>query len=210
MTDRVRVPAPHHGGAEGTALSRDIGAALVAVALVALGATALAPDTALAACTPSTGSNVTVTCSGATVNQGPGINRGYGDSTQNGLTLNVQSGASVTGTSISIDVNNNNTINNLGTITTHGSGGVGDLYGINGNGPLTVNNSGSIGRADAINNIFDTAGINAFGGLTLTNQAGGVIQGGLGIQGAGTGIVVNSGLITAVGGGGVGSPLPAR
>jgi uncharacterized protein with beta-barrel porin domain len=147
---------------------------------------------------------VTVTCSGATVNQGPGINRGYGDSTQNGLTLNVQSGASVTGTSIGIDVNNNNTINNLGTITTHGSGGIGDVYGINGNGPLTVNNSGSIGRADAVNNIFDAAGINAFGGLTLTNQAGGVIQGGLGILGAGTGIVVNSGLITAAGGGGDG------
>jgi hypothetical protein len=127
---------------------------------------------------------VTVTCSGATFNQGPGINTGYGDSTQNGLTVNVQSGASVTGTSTGIDVNNNNTINNLGTITTQGSGGVGDVYGINGNGPLTVNNSGSIGRADAVNNIFDLAGINALGGLTLTNQAGGVIQGGLGIQGA--------------------------
>jgi hypothetical protein len=64
-----------------------------------------------------------------------------------------------------------------------------------------VNNSGSIGRADAVNNIFDAAGINALGGLTLTNQAGGVIQGGLGIQGGGTGTIVNSGLITAIGGG---------
>jgi hypothetical protein len=156
---------------------------LAGAALTVVGATMLAPDDALAACSPATGSNVTVTCSGSTFNQGPGGNTGYGDSTQNGLTVNVQSGASVTGTSTGIDVNNNNTINNLGTITTQGSGGVGDVYGINGNGPLTVNNSGSIGRADAVNNIFDAASINALGGLTLTNQAGGVLQGGLGIQG---------------------------
>ena len=47
----------------------------------------------------ATGSNITVTCSGATVNQGngtPGGTTGYGDGTQNGLTLGVQSGASVT------------------------------------------------------------------------------------------------------------------
>src|SRR5258708_3074302 len=61
-----------------------------------------------------TGSNVTVTCSGATVDQGPGINTGYGNGTQNGLTINVQSGASVTGTSTGIDVNANTTINNFG------------------------------------------------------------------------------------------------
>ena len=57
-------------------------------------------------------------------------------------------GASVTGTSFGINVNNNNTINNLGTITTFGSGGIGDGYGIQANNNLTVNNSGTIGRAD--------------------------------------------------------------
>jgi len=204
MSARVRVSALHHCGVRATTLLHRAGAVLAAAALTVVGAIMLAPDDALAACSPATGSNVTVTCSGATFNQGPGINTGYGDSTQNGLTVNVQSGASVTGTSTGIDVNNNNTINNLGTITTQGSGGVGDVYGINGNGPLTVNNSGSIGRADAVNNIFDLAGINALGGLTLTNQAGGVIQGGLGIQGGGTGTIVNFGLISAVGGGGDG------
>jgi hypothetical protein len=204
MSARVRVSALHHCGVRATTLLRRAGAVLAAAALTVVGAIMLAPDDALAACSPATGSNVTVTCSGATFNQGPGINTGYGDSTQNGLTVNVQSGASVTGTSTGIDVNNNNTINNLGTITTQGSGGVRDVYSINGNGPLTVNNSGSIGRADAVNNIFDLAGINALGGLTLTNQAGGVIQGGLGIQGGGTGTIVNFGLITAVGGGGDG------
>jgi hypothetical protein len=133
------------------ALLRRAGVALPTAALTVVGAIMMAPGGAMAACSPATGSNVTVTCSGTTFNQGPGSNTGYGDSTQNGLTVNVQSGASVTGTSIGIDVNNNNTINNLGTITTQGSGGVGDVYGINGNGPLTVNNSGSIGRADPFN-----------------------------------------------------------
>jgi len=59
----------------------------------------LSPAEAVAACTPATGSNTTVTCTGETLNQGPGINTGYGDSTQNGLALTVNSGASVTGTS---------------------------------------------------------------------------------------------------------------
>jgi uncharacterized protein with beta-barrel porin domain len=204
MSATTGAPTPHACAVGDKGLLRRTVAIFAPVALMLIGAASLAPERALAACTPATGSNVTVTCSGATLNQGPGINTGYGDSSQNGLTLNVQSGASVTGTSFGIDVNNNNTINNLGTITTHGVGGVGDGFGINGNGPLTVNNSGSIGRADAVNNIFDTAGINSLGGLTLTNQAGGVIQGGLGIQGGGTGIINNSGLITAAGGGGDG------
>src|SRR6476660_7272019 len=89
--------------------------------LCPLAAVALAPSDAQAACSPATGNNVTVSCTLATVNQGPGINTGYGDGTQNGLTLNVVAGpppASVTGTGIGIDVNNNNTINNFGTITT--------------------------------------------------------------------------------------------
>jgi hypothetical protein len=46
---------------------------LAAAALTVVGAIMLAPDDALAACSPATGSNVTVTCSGATFNQGPGI-----------------------------------------------------------------------------------------------------------------------------------------
>ncbi len=73
----------------------------------------------LAACAPATGNNITVTCTGTTQDQGPGANTGYGNSTQNGVTVNVQSGASVLGTSTGIDLNNNNTINNSGTITTN-------------------------------------------------------------------------------------------
>jgi hypothetical protein len=172
---------------------------------IACGATVLWPSAAWAACTPATGSNITVTCSGATLNQGPEINTGYGDSTQDGLTLNVQSAASVIGTSIGIDVNDNNTINNLGTITTQGSGGIGDVFGITANGSLTVNNSGTIGRADITDFIFDEAGINENNtGLSVLNNAGGVIEGTYGILGVGTGTVVNSGLINAIGDGGDG------
>jgi hypothetical protein len=43
MSERVRVPAPHRCGVEGTVLSRDIGAALVAASLVVFGAITLAP-----------------------------------------------------------------------------------------------------------------------------------------------------------------------
>jgi uncharacterized protein with beta-barrel porin domain len=171
------------------------------VAMCLLGAAAFAPSEAFALCAPSSASsNVTVTCSGATLNQGTEINTGYGSGLQNGLTLNVQTAASVTGTSIGIDVGSNNTITNLGTVTTLGSGGIGDVFGINSNGTnLTVINSGTIGRLDIPNFIFDLAGINAQDtGLSVTNKVGATIQGTFGIQGVGTGTVINSGLITGL------------
>jgi uncharacterized protein with beta-barrel porin domain len=109
----------------------------------------------------------------------------------------VQPAASVIGTSTGIDVGSNNTINNFGTITTAGN----DVVGINANGTnLTVVNSGTIGRLDIPNNLIDLAGISAFGGLVVTNNFGGTIQGATGILGGGAGTVVNSGLI--IGGGG--------
>jgi uncharacterized protein with beta-barrel porin domain len=161
----------------------------------------------LAACAPATGNNITVTCTGTTTNQGPGTNTGYGDSTQNGVTVNVQSGASVLGTSTGIDLNNNNIINNSGTIATNGGGGIGNVNGISTNGPLTVNNSGTIGVlifGDFIDS--DSAGINTFGsGLVVTNTSTGVIQGATAIQGGGTPstmTVTNSGLISGLLGGG--------
>ena len=163
----------------------------------------------LAACSPATGNNVTVTCSGTTQDQGPGTNTGYGDSTQNGVTVNVQSGASVLGTSTGIDLNNNNTINNLGTITTDGTV-IGNVFGINTNGALTVTNSGTIGRTDPLNpGNNNSAGINTNStGLFVTNTSTGVIQGSIGILAGGTPsamTVVNSGLISGlVGGGGMG------
>src|SRR5262249_29104259 len=110
-------------------------------AAAGLAALSLPTSSARAGCNPATGSSIAGTCSGTTTNQGPGANTGYGDSTQNGLNLTVQSGASVIGTSIGIDVNSNNTINNAGTVTTNGAF-IGNVYGISTNGPLTVINSG--------------------------------------------------------------------
>jgi uncharacterized protein with beta-barrel porin domain len=180
------------------------------IAMGLLGAAALAPSEALALCAPSSASsNVTVTCSGATSNQGTEPNTGYGSGLQNGLTLNVQTAASVTGTSIGIDVGSNNKITNLGTVTTLGSGGIGDVWGINSNGTnLTVINSGTIGRLDIPNFVFDLAGINAQDtGLSVTNKLGATIQGSIGIQGVGIGKVINSGLITGLTGGGGGEGI---
>jgi uncharacterized protein with beta-barrel porin domain len=173
-------------------------------AMCLVGAGAFAPSAAFAACAPPTGDNVTVTCSGTTLNQGPGLNIGYGSTAgQKGVTINVQGAASVTGTSTGINVGDNNTINNLGTITTSGN----DVFGIQGNTNLTVTNSGTIGRLDIPDNIFDFAGINAGPGLLVTNNAGATIQGSFGIQANGNSTVVNSGLITGVTGGGGGEGI---
>src|SRR5260370_18401053 len=160
-----------------------------------LGAAAFAPPRAFDACAPhGTVTNVTVTCSGATLNQGPEVNAGYGSGLQTGVIIIVQAPASVTGTAIGIDVGDNNTVNNLGTITTAG----GDLFGINGGAALTVINSGTIG------NLNDSAGINAGGvGVMVVNNAGGVISGqsnpilGAGLFGVATAPVINFGLIQA-------------
>ena len=164
--------------------------------MLLLGATGFATSSAFAACAPAAGDNVTVSCSGATLNQGPEPNTGYGSGFQNGLTINVPAGASVVGTTTGIDVGSNNTINNLGVITTAGN----DLYGVNANGQnLTVTNSGVIG------NSADLAGINYqnVGPLSVTNNFGGTIQGTTGIQGVALGSVVNSGLITGNGADGI-------
>jgi uncharacterized protein with beta-barrel porin domain len=172
----------------------------LSVATVSLaGVAAIAPTTAFAVpnCSPAGGDNVTVTCSGAVFNQGPQAGTGYGSGLQNGLTINVVAAppSSVIGTTFGIDVANNNTINNFGTVN-----GSGNFAGINGGTALTVNNSGTIGRLDIPNNLIDSAGINASDGVLVINNAGGTIQGASGIQGSGVGTVVNSGLI--IGGGG--------
>jgi uncharacterized protein with beta-barrel porin domain len=182
---------------------------LCAVVLVAAAGLVVAGRPAGAACAPPVGDGVTVTCTGTTTDQGPGTNTGYGAGNQSGLTIDVQSGASVIGTSVGIDLNANNTINNAGTITTNGVG-IGNVHGISAIGALTVVNSGTIGRVDLIDpSNTNLAGINTFGSdLVVTNTATGVIQGATAIQAGGspsTVTVTNSGLISGlVGGGGTG------
>lgn len=179
------------------------------VALMAGAGLAASARPADAACTPATGDGVAVTCTGTTIDQGPGLNTGYGAGNQSGLTIDVQSGASVIGTSAGIDVGADNTIINAGTITTNGTG-IGNVFGISTLGALTVVNSGTIGRVDLFDpSNTDVAGINTFGSnLVVTNTVTGVIQGAVAIQAAGspsTMTVSNAGLINGVvGGGGTG------
>ncbi len=106
-----------------------------------------------AACTPPAGAGMpppgtTVTCSNTTLNQNPLV--GYGDGSQNGLTINVVSGASVAGTGAGIAVGANNTINNSGTIKDDGSNAA-TFNGISTNSGLTLTltntNSGAITAA---------------------------------------------------------------
>ncbi|NVO16656.1 MAG: autotransporter domain-containing protein [Rhodoplanes sp.] len=201
----VRVRWNYPGDRAAAAPARSV----CATALMVWAGLVVADRPAHAICSPPTGDGVAVTCTGTTTDQGPGSNTGYGGGTQTGVTIAVQSGASVTGTSIGVDVGVGNTITNAGTITTGGSG-IGNLYAINAAGDLTVVNSGTIGRVDlVIPSNTDQAGINISGGtLVVTNTAAGVIQGVTAIQAAGspsTMTVSNSGLISGVvGGGGTG------
>lgn len=78
---------------------------------------ALSGKDALAACTPGAADGVTAICSGTTINQGPGATNGYGSGGQNNVTLTVEAGASVSGTSAGVNLLLNATVFNSGTIS---------------------------------------------------------------------------------------------
>jgi uncharacterized protein with beta-barrel porin domain len=141
-------------------------------------------DRAMAACTPPSGQdNVTVTCASNTTNQDGSA--GYGLGTENGVTVNVNSGVTVSGMDTGITLNNNATINNSGTVT-------GGTDGIVVFKNLTLNNSGSIvGTTDA--------GVVAQDGGVIINS--GSITGATGINAGNSTSVNNTGTITANGGG---------
>ncbi len=98
------------------------GLMLSSVAMVAL--LAGSGREAFALCAPPAApgtpvSGTIVTCSGTTTNQNPLT--GYGEGSQNGLTINVQGGASVIGDGAGFALGTGNTINNDGTISDHGT-----------------------------------------------------------------------------------------
>src|SRR5580704_8113231 len=79
-------------------------------------------ERAEAACAPPSplsGSGQTVTCTGTTTNQN-GTN-GYGTNTDTGNTINVQSGALVSGTGFGL-IFSSGAVNNAGNITGTGTG----------------------------------------------------------------------------------------
>src|SRR4051794_1304798 len=160
-------------------------AALMMTTLSVLGATR-----AEAACSPASGANTpppgtTVTCSGSN----PAT---YGDFTQSGLTINVQSGGSVTSaTGDGFDLNSNNAINNNGTVQ---SAALLPFSVGNNSNALDVTNSGTISGV--------AAGIAANAGfLSVVNTVTGTItsseNGAATIFGGGNISIANSGTITA-------------
>lgn len=130
----------------------------------------------------------TVTCTGTTTDQN-GTN-GYGTGNQTGITVNVEALASVTGSSSSGIYIGDGTVANLGAIS-----GRDGIYA--NNGSISATNSGSIFG------VFD--GIFANTNATVTNNAGGTIDGGTyGIRAsAGFADVTNSGSITSLGANGI-------
>jgi outer membrane autotransporter protein len=148
---------------------------------------------ALADCSPFNGSNVTVNCIGATVGQGAtGVQNsssiGYGDGSQDGLTLNVQPGASVAGDNTSVWVNDHNTINNFGSIETGAFG-----HGVIANFRNTITNSGTIKVGDFSIGVFLSGDRN-----TVTNN--GTITGstalGVELTASSRNLVTNNGVIS--------------
>ena len=161
----------------------------------------IAVERANAACTPATSetvpvSNTTVTCSGATVDQNPTTFAGYGTGNENGVTIDVQAGASVTSTSVqpaaSGIVIGTGTVNNLGTVGVTGVLGTG-IFGLNG---ITVNNSGFINFDGAAGH--GDRGIWATSGNANVTNTGTVFGNSFGIEvDSGTANVTNSGTVRA-------------
>jgi outer membrane autotransporter protein len=139
-------------------------------------------ERAEASCTPlAPVNNTTVDCTLATSNQnaGPGGNNGYGTNTETGLTINVHSGASVTGTVAGIDILKG-TINNSGTVS--GDFAIflatGGTVNNNLNGSLSVIQStlpGGIGIASS-GNLTSLTVSNGAGTILATGQDGIAIQ----------------------------------
>ncbi len=112
-----------------TGLKRTVMAGLMMTASLA------AIERAYAACAPTSPvNNATVTCTGTTTNQNDPD--GYGTATDAGNTINVQAGASVTGTNAGL-IMNIATVNNDGSVS-------GSTFGVRVFNDLTLNNTGLI------------------------------------------------------------------
>lgn len=131
-----------------------------------------------AACTPTAPvNNTTVTCTGTTTNQNG--TDGYGTQNDRGNTINVASGASVTGTGNGVLLFSG-TVNNSGTITAQGASGTGILTA--GSPEVIVNNSG----------VISATGIR---GVGVFNNALGTITNSGSISGGQIGIFTQNGLV---------------
>lgn len=154
---------------------------LGSAALAILAAPFVAMERAEAACTATT--PTVIDCTGTTTNSP----NGFGTGTETGLTINVQPGATVSGTQSGV-VLDDGTVNNLGTIQGNGSGGAGILV----NNNLTLQNSGTITNQSTTSGF----GLAIVGNANITNS--GTISGRFGISAHGA-TINNSGLIQGTG-----------
>lgn len=145
---------------------------LSGTALVAPFAAILLSSPALADCSPPGGP--TVTCTGTTA--------GFGDGTQSNLTINIQSGATVSANP-ALNIDSTNIVNNSGTISTGDSG-----FGIQLQNNNTINNSGTI-RAGVDGDTIRGVGTS---GNTVNNT--GTIDGRVVLNGVGN-VLINSGVL---------------
>ena len=109
-------------------------------------------------------SGTTVTCSGTTTTQNP-PSAGYGTGQQNGLTVNVLSGASITTLGSGIALGDTNTINNSGAVS-------GVSFGLVIGNQNTVNNPGTITANTGINSNGATFTLSNSGTITGTTGTG--------------------------------------
>jgi hypothetical protein len=137
-----------------------------------------------AACSPPFAANspapgTTVTCSSANAAT-------YGDGTQNGLTINVLSGAFVSSATASgMNLGSDNAVNNSGQVQSTATLGIA----INSSGALSVVNSGTINGVKSAISTFP-------GPLSVVNTATGTItSGGFTIQSGGDISLTNAGVI---------------
>ena len=181
-----------------------------------------------AACTPATSPGTvingqTVDCTGPTAGQNDP--NGWGTGAESGVTINVQQGASVSGTAGGIDIN-------AGTVNNHGGGSVieatatgGTAISAEGGGPTVANSAGGVIRSNntggaGIAGVGDVVLTNSgliqatdstIGGIalaagafaTVTNSIGGIITGGAkGISAGTINVIGNAGTIEALNAGG--------
>ncbi len=167
----------------------------------------LTAASAFAQCTPT--APATVTCTGTVTNQNSP--NGFGTGVETGLTINVQAGATVTGTTSpgdGIAVAGGNTVNNLGAIAGPANNGIVAIQAVA--DTLTVNNNSStatISGLNGVNGVNGSALVVNQGTITGTSNAGSAITAGvsLNVTNMGTGIIMSAG--TAIDNGGAGGSI---
>ncbi|UFZ01727.1 autotransporter domain-containing protein [Bradyrhizobium ontarionense] len=183
-----------------------VSALALGLAVLALGTGAASAD-----CTPAAADSVTATCSGTTTNQGAGApgtsgsTYGYGTGVETAVTVNVATGATVSGVNAGLNLHDGSIFNsgtitgttfegiqgfNLAIVNAAGATITGHNNGIDGFTAFVIVNSGTISGSSAI--------ISPFGSGIITNNAGGLITGTNGgiAGGHGTQAIYNAGTIS--------------